>query len=161
MSRRIILSVILVLSTQVACFSQVKYIKADDLNKRITNRTDTIYIINFWATWCVPCIKELPAFEKLNQEYKDEKFKMLLVSLDFKSDVDSSLLPFIKKQKLQTEVLLLDEDDPDIFINKIDSSWSGTIPATLIIKNGKKKFFEKNFTLEELQKEYASFNQNL
>src|SRR5471030_2436347 len=74
-------------------------IKADDLMKRIANKSDTTYVINFWATWCAPCVKELPAFEKLNENYKDKKVKVLLVSMDFKQDYEKKLIPFVRKKK--------------------------------------------------------------
>src|SRR5690606_6809447 len=51
--------------------------------KYFQKKNDSIYVINFWATWCKPCIKELPAFEKIASEYADKKVKVLLVSLDF------------------------------------------------------------------------------
>ena len=155
---KIILFAIFLLSMQAVVAQQVHLITADNLNNRINKGQDTTFVINFWATWCVPCIKELPGFEKFNQKFKDEKLKVLLITPDFKSDLTSSVVPFIKKRNIKSEVLLLDEKDQQVFINKIDSSWSGTIPATLFIKNSNRKFFEKNFTFDELLKEYHQFN---
>ena len=155
---KIILFAIFLLSMQAVVAQQVHLITADNLNNRINKGQDTTFVINFWATWCVPCIKELPDFEKFDQKFKAEKLKVLLISLDFKSDLTSSVVPFIKKRNIKSEVLLLDEKDQQVFINKIDSGWSGTIPATLFIKNITRKFFEKNFTFEELLKEYHQFN---
>jgi thiol-disulfide isomerase/thioredoxin len=142
----------------IAFGQQVHLITIDKLNDRINKGMDTIYVINFWATWCGPCIKELADFDKLNEQFKTEKLKVLLISLDFKSQINSSLLPFIKREKIKSEVFLLDEKDPQEFINRIDSSWSGSLPATLFIKNNNRKFFEKDFKHDELIKEYKSLN---
>src|SRR6478735_6105137 len=95
--------------TCFACFTfsanaqKVSLIKIDELENRISTGKDTTYIINFWATWCGPCSEELPNFEKLNNEYKKEKLKILLVSVDFKSQLTSSVIPFVNKRKLKNE----------------------------------------------------------
>lgn len=130
----------------------------DQLYKR-TTKSDTTFIINFWATWCAPCVEELPGFEKLSEAYKTDKIKVLLVSLDYTSQIEKALKPFIKKQNFQNEVLLLREDDQQAFIDKVDSSWSGALPATIFIRQDKKAFFEKTFTYVELVNTYKNFKQ--
>ncbi|CAM3398548.1 TlpA family protein disulfide reductase [Flavobacterium chungbukense] len=132
----------------------VKLLNIDQLNERIKNGKDSTYVVNFWATWCAPCIKELPHFEKLSAEHKSEKLAVLLVSLDFKSKLESNVIPFVKKKNLKNQVFLLNESDPQQFIDRIDPSWSGSIPATLFIKNDKRKFVESEFTYEQLLTEY-------
>jgi len=126
--------------------------KIDDLTKRIFNNNDTTYIVNFWATWCKPCVAELPEFEKLHQDSKGKKIKVLLVSMDFKEELDKKLKNFLEKNKYTCEVVLLDEINGNDFINKISESWSGAIPATLMTKNNKSQFdfFEKKVTYDFL-----------
>ncbi|WP_026705902.1 TlpA family protein disulfide reductase [Flavobacterium soli] len=119
---------------------------------------DTTYVVNFWATWCMPCIEELPYFEKLNAEYKDQKVKVILVSLDMSKQVESRLIPFMQKKKLQSKVLLLNDPDANAWIERVDQSWSGAIPATVIYKKQNRKFYERSFTYEELEKEVKQFN---
>lgn len=119
----------------------------------------TTYVVNFWATWCVPCIEELPAFEKLNTEYKDRNVKVLLVSLDMVKMVETRLLPFIKNKALQSQVLYLRDPDADSWIPKVDPAWTGAIPATVIYKDGKRVFYERSFTYEELEKEVKKINE--
>lgn len=114
---------------------------------------DSVYVINFWATWCAPCVKELPYFEKLNSDYRTKKVKVLLVSLDMNKQVESSLLPFIKRKKLQSEVIHLHDPDADAWISKVDPSWSGALPATVIYTKGQRKFYERSFTYEQLEAE--------
>lgn len=152
-----IIIIITLFCTPFTAFNQVKLISLDRLYDRIKYSSDTLYVINFWATWCVPCIKELDSFEKLNKQYKNEKLKVLLISVDFESKL-SSLTAFVKKRNLQTEVFLLNEKNEQEYINRIDSGWSGAIPATLFIKNNNRKFFEREFTYDELVKEYKSIN---
>ncbi|WP_294959537.1 TlpA family protein disulfide reductase [uncultured Flavobacterium sp.] len=139
----------------VSAYSQnVKLLNINQLNERIKNGKDSTYVVNFWATWCAPCIKELPHFEKLGAEHKSEKLVVLLVSLDFKSKLESNVVPFVKRKNLKNEVFLLNESSPQEFIDRIDPSWSGSIPATLFIKNDKRKFVESEFTYEQLLTEY-------
>lgn len=125
--------------------------------KFLNKKDDKIYVINFWATWCAPCVKELPYFEKLNSEYGNQNVEVLLVSLDFPHLYESKLKPFIKDKKLTSKVIALDDADMNTWIPKVDKSWSGSIPATIIYKNDKRKFFEQSFTYEELQTEVKQF----
>lgn len=124
------------------------------LNKEGDNKT---YVVNFWATWCAPCVKELPYFERVNKEYKDKNVEVLLVSLDFPKKKESKLIPFIAKKNIQSEVVLLDDVNEQFWIADISEKWSGALPATLIYNKDKREFYEKSFTEEELQKEIQSF----
>lgn len=128
-----------------------KVIKWNELEAIINKKSEKLQIINFWATWCAPCIKELPYFEALNRTASD-KVEVTLVSLNFADELEKRVLPFIKRRKLHSQVLLLDEVDYNSWIDKVDPSWSGAIPATLIINplNGKRKFVEKELNEGEL-----------
>ena len=98
---------------------QVAVYKIDNLLKRIHNTSDTTYVVNFWATWCKPCVAELPEFEKLHINYKSKKVKVILVSMDFKEELTKRVNPFLQKNKYTCEVILLDEINGNDFINKI------------------------------------------
>lgn len=111
---------------------------------------DTTYIFNFWATFCIPCIKELPYFEKIGAQYSAKKVKVILVSLDFKSKLESQVLPFLKKRAIRSKVILLSDPDANAWIDKVDGSWSGALPATLIVKGQHREFYERSFDQEEL-----------
>jgi thiol-disulfide isomerase/thioredoxin len=124
--------------------------------KPLLNQSDNkVHVVNFWATWCAPCIKELPYFEALN---KRKNVEVLLVSLDFPKHKQSRLLPFISKNKLQSKVVLLDDADENYWINDINANWSGAIPATLIYNSQKRDFYERSFTKNKLLNLVESFN---
>ncbi|MFO7999347.1 MAG: TlpA disulfide reductase family protein [Bacteroidales bacterium] len=113
--------------------------------------TDSVYVINFWATWCAPCVKEIPAFEELNARYSSDKVKVLLVSLDFPNQVESRVLPFMDRLNIQSQVILLDDPYSNRWIGKVSEEWSGAIPATVIYSSGFRGFYEREFTFEELE----------
>lgn len=135
----------------------VKSYTYNELKPLLEKKDDKIYVINFWATWCAPCVKELPDFEKLNKEYTSKNVEVLLVSLDFPKQVDRKLIPFIVKKNLQSKVVLLDDINEDVWIKAIDSNWSGAIPATIIYNKNKRKFYEQSFTYETLEAELKTF----
>jgi thiol-disulfide isomerase/thioredoxin len=155
-STRSLFTLLFVCFLSLSAFSQqVPVLKITDLEKRIKNESDTTYIVNFWATWCAPCVKELPDFDSISKEYANTKIKVLLVTMDFKEELQAKVIPFIKTKKLYSEVVLLDEVNGNYFIPKISDAWSGALPATLIINQKKKinHFFEKKLTYEFLKSE--------
>jgi len=123
----------------------------EQLQKKVLQKDDsTIYIVNFWATWCQPCIKELPYFEEAGKKFAGKKVKVLLVSLDFMSEKER-VIKFAEVKKLESEVYQLNAGNPNNWIDKVDNSWSGAIPATAMYQNGEKIFFrEGDFTKQEL-----------
>lgn len=152
-SQRLLLAIAVSFFSLNACAQSIPIITFDSLEKYLKPNNDTIYVINFWATWCKPCVEELPNFEKLHSTYKDKKVKVMLVSLDFKSNYKSRLVPFVEKNKLQSEVILLDTKGNNDFIDKVSPTWQGTIPATTFVQGSSNtnKFFERQFTYEQLE----------
>lgn len=126
-------------------------IKFDSIQKILESQNGEIQIVNFWATWCGPCVKELPLFENLNK--MNSNIQVTLVSLDFAEDV-GKVDAFIKRKKMTSRVFLLDEIDYNKWIDRVDPTWSGAIPATLILnsRTGKRKFVEKELLESDLQK---------
>jgi len=118
---------------------------------------DTLYVINFWATWCKPCIKELPYFNRIHHDFHDQPVKVVLVSLDMVEHARTGLIPFILKNNIDPEVILLDDPDANNWIPQIDKNWSGSIPATLFIKGNNRSFHENEFEYEALKSLILSF----
>jgi thiol-disulfide isomerase/thioredoxin len=113
--------------------------------------TDTLWVINFWASWCSPCVHELPAIEKARKGFGNQKVSFLLVSLDPASKLESHVKPLLSRLNIDAKVVLLDDTDYNSWIDKVDPSWSGAIPGTLIVNSKGKRFYEQSFTYEELK----------
>ena len=124
---------------------------AKDLMERVSG-PDSFYIVNFWATWCGPCVRELPEFEKMRTYYEGKPVKILLVSTDFREDYPKKLQSFIRKRRLRHEVVWLNETNANEFIPRIEAAWSGSIPATLLLypRNQYRNFFEGMVSARQL-----------
>lgn len=132
-------------------------VKLDKLQQLIQNEKEQIQVINFWATWCAPCIKELPLLEKLTAERKDVRVMLVSMDMDLDPDVDK-VRKFVMRKKIQSRVLILNERNPNQWIEKLDKNWSGALPATLVVNNktGKRKFVEKELHEGDLEKLIAA-----
>lgn len=138
--------------------AQVNVVKFSELDSFIASHEGhEVKVINFWATWCAPCIKELPYFELLKEKYPDDQLDVLLVSLDFAEHIER-VNKFLDRKNISTKVWLLDESDANSYIDKIDNRWSGAIPMTLLINpaTGKRIFLEKELTNDELEQHINS-----
>ena len=134
------------------------YDKFEGLEPLFRFDNDTTYVVNFWATWCKPCIKELPYFEALNSSLKNEKVKVILVSLDFPKQVESNLVPFVQKKQLKSQVMVLLDGKYNDWIDKVSPEWSGAIPATYIYKGEQNHLVAAPFeNLEELSQVVKPF----
>lgn len=136
---------------------ELNIVDYNSLEPYLKKQDNQIYVINFWATWCAPCVKELPVFEKIQDEYKNKNVKVILVSLDFPKQYESKLIPFIKDNNLQSEIIVLDDTDSNTWIPKVSEEWSGAIPSTLIYSKNERKFYEKSFNYNELKTEVQQF----
>lgn len=142
--------------TLVSENAEIEVYNFEQLESFLKSKTDKTLVVNFWATWCKPCIKELPYFEAAQTKYKED-IRVILVSLDFPEKLESQLIPFVNENAIHSQVVLLDDPYENEWIPKVDSTWSGAIPATLIISGSKKVFYEKSFTQEELENEILKF----
>jgi thiol-disulfide isomerase/thioredoxin len=129
----------------------------NELKPLLNKKDNKTYVINFWATWCAPCVKELPAFEKLKEQYAEMNVEVLLVSLDFPKQKEKKLIPFINRKKIHSKVVLLDDVNEDYWIKEINDQWSGAIPATLIYNANSRKFYEQSFDYTTLENELKTF----
>lgn len=137
--------VFIVLSLNVHA-QQIRSYSADKLISRAAAGKDTVFVYNFWATWCGPCVKELPAFDTLQAKYAGQAVKVLLVSFDFPDDYQQKITAFKAKKDPKPEIVWFSDTNADEFIPKLDAKWSGALPGTLVIRGKEKIFFEGMIT---------------
>ncbi len=147
---------ILISCEQQAPVSQVQKIDRDRFKEILDQESEKVQVINFWATWCAPCVEELPAFEEMGREYSDE-IDMTLISLDDAELIEKKVNPFLKENEITATVLLLDDPYSSEWIPIVDPHWDGAIPVTLIKSNSKRRFYNRTFSVSELEKEIQSF----
>ena len=127
--------------------------KLSDLQSAIKN-ADKPTVFNFWATFCKPCIEEIPYFQQIVKKYEKEGVKLVLVSLDL-PEAYSKIRTFAAKRKFTAPIFYLDETNADLFCPAVDKSWSGVIPASLFVNNktGYRVFYEEQLGKKQLENE--------
>lgn len=152
--KKIIILTFLVVLSFFAFGQPIASWKMSSLEEHITKSENPV-IINFWATYCLPCIEEIPYFQELTKKYEEKGVRLLLVSLDFKEAYPEKIRKFSNKMKFTAPIVWLDETDADYFCPRIDSAWSGVMPATLFVNNktGFRSFYEEQMSKERLEKE--------
>ncbi|HBV17293.1 TlpA family protein disulfide reductase [Chryseobacterium carnipullorum] len=149
-----LLAVFLCVTAFTAQQTEVPTMQYEDLEKRIQKENEKLLVVNFWATTCAPCVKELPHFMEINHKFRDNpKFKMILVSLDRLVDKER-VIKFIKNKNLTAEVILLDDvKRMNTWIPRFEKDWDGNIPVTIFYKNGEKvDFNDGEMSKEDLEK---------
>lgn len=110
----------------------VQPIDENGLQQLIAHARGNVVLLNFWATWCEPCVEEFPALIKVSQQFQPQGLQVVFVSIDEPEDIDSKILPFLKAQGVASRTYIKRTKDDEAFINAIDVKWSGAIPATFI-----------------------------
>lgn len=151
---KFILTTLLILAVSFTEAQSIPKWKLDDLKSAISN-ADKPTIFNFWATFCKPCIAEIPHFQELAKKYEKEGVQLVLISLDLPEAYPKQISSFATKFKFTAPIKFLNETNADIFCPVVDGSWSGAIPASLFVNNktGYRKFFEAEISKEKLEKE--------
>lgn len=144
----------LLLLYHITAAQDVRRIKADEL-ERIMQHPDTALVVNLWATWCAPCIKELPWFEKQARALNDKPVKFIFLSLDLEDAYPENIRRFIAQRKIKSTVLWLDESNANTYAPLLDPRWEGSIPATIFLhqKKGYRKFVEGEMSEADLKNE--------
>ncbi len=129
--------------------------KITDVVNYYNQKTDSIYVINFWATWCKPCVAELPYLQRITKRYASKKVKLMLISLDIASFYPGKIKKIARRRGIKASIGWLNETDADYFCTMVDKKWSGSIPATVIVNaaTGYKAFYEQQFMPEEFEAE--------
>ncbi len=117
----------------------------DQVTALLTQQDDRVYVINFWATWCQPCVAELPYFEQLAAQTAGQDVQIVMVSLDFQRDLRGKLKRFVENRPFTLPLLALADQDYNSWIGRVEEDWQGGIPATVIYKKGKRSFHERAF----------------
>ena len=127
--------------------------KAKDLNSYIA-KSDSVLVINFWATFCKPCVGEIPYYQTVSNKYKD-KVKLMLVSLDMKESYPDKIIAFAAKHDFVSQIIWLNETDADYFCPLINKNWSGALPTTYFInkKSGYYKLIEQQLSEKDFETE--------
>lgn len=157
-SNCIIIFVVLFMNSPYLFAQKVRVISFKTLQTIINKPNDTTYIVNFFASWCVPCVRELPEFVAFAEAHKTEKMQVIYVSLDFKKNIKQKLGPLSIKGVLRQNVYLLDETNANNWLNQVDSTWSGAIPATFFVNHQKqyRRLFAQSFTKELLYETFLT-----
>ena len=139
---------ILLFVTSNAYAQKVREIRFDEFEQLTKINDNKTYIFNFWATWCKPCVAELPNFIKVADEYQSN-IEVIFVSLDFARD-KQKVEGFVAEKRINAPVVLLNEPDYNSWINRVNPQWSGALPATLILNQTKREFYEQSFDYQQL-----------
>jgi thiol-disulfide isomerase/thioredoxin len=147
------LIIFLFIAIAFAVSAQPKVVKLPELEKLIHSPSEKIQVINFWATWCGPCVKEMPLIEKIGQERSDIRITLVSMDLELDSNPDK-VYKFVERKALKSDVMILDAPDPNSWIDKIEKEWNGSLPATIVIntKTGKRAFWGKELKEGELER---------
>ncbi|PWT74036.1 MAG: thioredoxin [Bacteroidetes bacterium] len=140
---------LLVLSLQA---QEITKMNIKDLESYI-QKSEHPLVVNFWATFCVPCVKEIPTFEKIISTYKDKQVELILVSLDLPDSYPAKIENFARDRQFSSSIIWLNETNADYFCPRIDKKWSGGIPSSLFINNRNhfKKFFESELNANQFE----------
>lgn len=147
-------TIVLILFTLplIADSQTIPVIDFDKFSPMLKTTNDTVYMVNFWATWCTPCVKEMPDLLKFAKDMKDKKFRLILVSLDNPDHLDSRLKPFIERFEIKERVILLDDPDANRWIPVVNKDWSGAIPASLFFSRDARQFHEDMIDYEGIKR---------
>jgi thiol-disulfide isomerase/thioredoxin len=140
-----ILVILILISLPEAVQAQTgDLVTLEQLQEIIRSEKDQIQVINFWATWCAPCIRELPLLEKFSSAGKAVRVRLVSMDMDLDPNPEK-VRKFVSRKKIKSEVLILNERNPNQWIDRVESNWSGALPATLVVNNktGKRRFVEK------------------
>jgi thiol-disulfide isomerase/thioredoxin len=111
---------------------KVGTLKPADFGKFKDSAKGKVLVLNFWATWCGPCVAEFPELVALDAKYRDKGVKLVGITADEPEDVQPKVIPFIKKHQVKFDIIRQDTDDPEEMMSQITKDWNGVIPVTFV-----------------------------
>lgn len=128
-------------STTLFAQTEVQVVEQfEDLAPLFTPDDEAVYVVNFWATWCKPCVEELPFLEQIHDRFAGENIRVILVSLDFPDKIESKVIPFVEENQLRSEVIVLTDGKYNDWIGLVEERWDGAIPVTLFYQKDQRHF---------------------
>ena len=147
-------SVAAVVDTNKRQIRPVATIDQSGVRRLVGQRNGKVLFLNIWATWCAPCVEEYPDLVKLAGSYSEQEVEVVGISADYPDEVDSKIVPFLRKLKVPFTVYVANFQHQEDFINAIDSSWNGALPATLIfdMRGNRRSFLVGQGTYDKFRK---------
>jgi len=136
----------------------LKPIDATDLARLAKNETDKLLVVNLWATWCGPCVAEMPEFVTMNRMYRKRNFQMITISLDQPEQQDAAL-KLLKENHASTTNYISAITNTDKFADTLDKEWRGPLPHTILIAPGGKIIYRHTNAIDptEVRKAIVDF----
>jgi thiol-disulfide isomerase/thioredoxin len=122
---------------------------ADALKSLRQNSSGKFRLVNFWATWCAPCVAEFGEFVTINRMYRHRDFELVTVSLN-RPDEEKSVLAFLKEKQASCKNLIFAATDRDKLINAFDPTWEGPVPYTVLISPEGKVVYRETGSVDVL-----------
>ena len=129
---------------------ELKTINEAGVAKLVKNDTDKLLLINVWATWCAPCVTELPEFVSMNRMYRKRNFQMVTISLDDPEEKDAAF-KVLREKHVSSTNYLSEIASRDKFAELLDKEWKGPVPYTLLIAPGGKVLYRHSGEVESLE----------
>ena len=112
---------------------QVEPISADEFQQVLAHHRGEVVLVNLWATWCIPCVQELPDLNLLQERFRDRGLRVLAVSFDDIGKLDDRVRPFFAEKAPALVSYLQTEDDQFTFVEPLDEEWIGAMPTSFFI----------------------------
>jgi thiol-disulfide isomerase/thioredoxin len=112
---------------------EIRAISAAEFDSLLSDARGEVVLVNLWATWCAPCLREIPELMRLRENYQDKGFRLIAVAMDDPADLETHVRPFREQRFPQWETLQRAEFDMDRFVSVIDPAWNEVLPTSYLI----------------------------
>ena len=113
--------------------SDIQLISASQFSALLDDARGDVILVNLWATWCAPCLREIPELLRLRENYLDKGFRLIAVSMDDPQDLESHVIPFLEQRFPDWDTFQSAEAEMDRFVSVIDPAWNEVLPTSYLI----------------------------